>query len=149
MKGNVALTKQLLALGADPSVLADRNASVLITALVHGASEELMKLLHARGADPGVPNSDGFGALHALAEVNRPEPLTWLLSLGVDLEARTKNGHTPLHIAAALGHVEALEALLDAGADIGALTPSGQTARDIAKEEGKANTFGAIERRSS
>ncbi|MGD0679976.1 MAG: ankyrin repeat domain-containing protein [Polyangiaceae bacterium] len=84
-----------------------------------------------------------------LAEVNRPEPLTWLLSLGVDLEARTKNGHTPLHIAAALGHVEALEALLDAGADIGALTPSGQTARDIAKEEGKANTFGAIERRSS
>jgi ankyrin repeat protein len=72
MKGNVALTKQLLALGADPSVLADRNASVLITALVHGASEELMKLLHARGADPGVPNSDGFGALHALAELRDP-----------------------------------------------------------------------------
>lgn len=31
-KGNLALTKQLLELGADPSVLADRNASVLITA---------------------------------------------------------------------------------------------------------------------
>jgi ankyrin repeat protein len=73
----------------------------------------------------------------------------WLLSLGLDLEARTKNGHTPLHIAAALGHVEALEALLDAGADIDARAPSGETARDIAQAEGKRDTFNVLTRRSS
>jgi hypothetical protein len=148
MNGDLAFTKQLLDLGADPNVPADRNASVVVTALVHKAPVEVMKLLVARGADVSVANADGFGALHALAEMNRPDPLAWLLSLGLDLEARTKHGHTPLHIAAALGHVEALEALLDAGSDIGALTPSGQTARDIAKAEGKANTFDALVRRS-
>jgi Ankyrin repeats (3 copies)/Ankyrin repeat len=148
VKGDLALTRQLLDLGADPNVPADRNASVVVTALVHKAPVEVMKLLVARGADVRVANADGFGALHALAEMNRPDPLAWLLSLGLDLEARTKLGLTPLHIAAALGHVEALEALLDAGADIGVTSPSGQTARDIAKAEGKGNTFDVLVRRS-
>jgi uncharacterized protein len=146
VKGSLPLTKQLLDLGADPNVLADRNTSALVTALVHKAPLELMQLLVARGARPDVPNTDGFGALHAVAEINRPEPLAWLLSLGLDLEARTKNGHTPLHIAAALGHLEALKALLAAGADAQARAPSGETARDIAEAEGKQNTFDALRR---
>ena len=149
IKGNMALTRQLLELGANPNVLADRNASVFVTALVHKAPVELMQLLLTHGADAGVANADGFGALHALAEVNRPEPLAFLLSLGLDREARTRHGHTPLHIAAGLGHVEALEALLAAGADVGARSPSGHTARDIAQSAGKRGTFEALTHWSS
>ncbi len=147
IKGSVAMVERLLDLGANPNVLADRRASVFVTALVHGAPLELMKLLAARGADVKVANADGFGALHALAEVNRADVLEWLSSLGLDIEARTKNGHTPLHIAAALGHVEALRALIDAGADVSARAPSGDTARDIAIAENKPESVAVLERR--
>jgi hypothetical protein len=146
IKGSFAMVERLLDLGASPNVLADRRASVFVTALVHGAPIEVMKLLAARGADVKSANADGFGALHALAEVNRPDVLGWLLSLGLDIEARTNNGHTPLHIAAALGHVEALRTLLEAGADVSARGPSGETARDIAIAEKKPESVAALER---
>ena len=122
---------------------------MLGTALVHKAPIDLMELLVAHGADPHVPNADGFGLLHALAEVNRPEALAWLLSLGLDLEARTKRGHTPLLIAAGRGNVEALESLLDAGADAEAKDPFGRTARDIAQAEEKRNILEALRGRYS
>jgi hypothetical protein len=134
VKGSLTFTQQLLDLGANPNVPADRSASVFVTALVHKAPLDLMKVLVARGADPSSTNADGFGALHALAEVNRPEALGLLLALGLDLEARTRHGHTPLHIAAALGHVQAVEALVAAGAAVHARAPSGQTAREIAAD---------------
>ena len=149
VKGSLPLTRVLLGRGANPNVLADRDASVLGTALVHKAPLALMELLVANGADPHVPNADGCGLIHALAEVNRPEALGWLLSLRLDLEARTKHGHTPLHIAAGRGNVEALEALLDAGADAKAKDPSGRMARDIARAEGKWNVLEALAQRGS
>jgi hypothetical protein len=149
VKGSLPLTRVLLAHGANPNVLADRAASVLGTALVHNAPFDLMELLVAHGADPHVPNTEGFGLIHALAEVNRPEPLLWLLSLGLDLEARTRRGHTPLHIAAGRGNVEAIEALLDAGADANATDRSGRTAREVARAEGKTNAVEALSARYS
>jgi cytohesin len=132
-------------LGADPNVLGDRQASVLITALVHKSPVELLELLTSHGADPSVPNVDGFGALHAIAEVNYPEPLPWLLSKKLDIEQRTHKGHTPLHIASALGHVGTLKALLDAGADPFAKSPEGATARYIALAEGKKESVSALD----
>ncbi|HEX8107597.1 MAG TPA: ankyrin repeat domain-containing protein, partial [Kofleriaceae bacterium] len=116
VKGSVALTRLLLELGADPNVLADRDACVLITAVVHRAPIEVLELLAKHGAI-ATPNADGFGLLHAIAETDRPEYLEWGLARGLDLEARTKHGHTPLQVAAGLGHVAALRALLAAGAD--------------------------------
>ena len=149
VKGSLPLTRILLGRGANPNVLADRAASVLGTALVHKAPIDLMELLVANGADPYVPNADGFGLIHALAEVNRPEALAWLLSLGLDLEARTRRGLTPLHVAAGRGNVEAFESLLDAGADAEAKDPSGRTARDIAQAEEKRNILEALRGRYS
>jgi hypothetical protein len=145
IKGNLELTRQLLELGADPNVLADRNASVVITAIVHKAPLPLLELLAAHGADVAVPNQDGFGALHALAEINDPTPLAWLLGRGLDVEQRTHNGHTPLQIAAALGHVEALRALLEAGASPSTRSGQGETARDIATAQGKTEAVKALD----
>lgn len=147
IKGSVPLTRVLLARGANPNVLADRATSVLGTALVHGAPPDVMELLVASGADPHVPNADGFGLIHALAEVNRPHVLGWLQSLGLELEARNRHGNTPLHVAAGRGNVEAVEALLDAGADAGAKDRSGRTARDIAQAEGKRNVVAVLSKR--
>jgi hypothetical protein len=145
VKKSLPLTRQLLELGADPNVLADRQASVLITAIVHKCPLELLELLAAHGAEPTVCNEDGFGALHALAEIDHPETLSWLLSKGLDLEQKTRNGHTPLQIAAALGHVNALNALLEAGANPSARSAPGTTARDIAVAEGKNESVAALD----
>jgi hypothetical protein len=145
IKKSLPLVKQLLELGADPNILADKSASVLITALVHKCPLEMLELLATDGADPSICNKDGFGALHALAEVDYPEPLGWLLSKGLDIEQRTGNGHTPLQIAAALGHIAALNALLKAGADPSAKAASGETARDIAVSEGKKESLAALD----
>ena len=147
IKGNLELTSRLLKLGADPRVVADRDASVLITAVVHKAPIALLELLVAHGADVTVPNADGFGALHALAEINDPTPLPWLVARGLDLEQLTHRGHTPLQIAAALGHVEALNALLDAGANASTVSAQGATAREIAIAEGKTESVNALDAR--
>jgi hypothetical protein len=145
IKKSLPLTRQLLELGAVPNILADRNASVLITAIVQKCPIELLELLATHGADASVCNKDGFGALHALAEIDYPEPLAWLLSKGLDIEQQTHNGHSPLQIAAALGHVAALKALLEAGADPSALSAAGETARDIAVVEGKNESVTALD----
>jgi hypothetical protein len=145
IKGNLELTTQLLELGADPRVLADGDASVLITAIVHKAPVALLELLAAHGADVMAHNADGFGALHALAEFNDPTPVSWLVARGLDLEQLTHRGHTPLQIAAALGHVEALEALLEEGADPSTASAQGKTAREIAIAEGKTKSVEALD----
>ncbi|MFZ5890589.1 MAG: ankyrin repeat domain-containing protein [Myxococcota bacterium] len=144
-KGNLALTRQLLDLGADPNLLAERDASALVTALVHKAPLAVLELLIARGADPKLVNIDGFGALHALAEIDHTEPLRLFLSQGLHLEQRTHRGYTPLHIAAALGHIAALNALLQAGADPDAHSNDGQTARDIAISQSKNESVAALD----
>ena len=144
-KGNVELARRLLDLGANPNLLADRNAAVIVTAIVYKAPLAMFQLLLGRGADPKVVNEDGFGAVHAVAEVDYPEPLALLLSAGLSLEERTLRGYTPLHIAAALGHVAALNALLEAGASPSARAPDGNTARDIAVAEGKSESRSALD----
>ena len=147
VKTEQALVERLLELGADPNHRADGGAVPLIVALVHGAGLALLRALVDGGADPLAVNDDGFGALHAIAELDRPETLPWFLELGLDIELRTKHGHTPVQIAAALGHLQALEALVRAGADLGADSPGG-TAREIAAAEGKPEAVELIDRLS-
>lgn len=144
VKRSVALTRLLLELGADPNVLADRNACTLIAAVVYRAPIEVLDLLAEHGA-VASPNADGFGLLHAIAETDHAEYLAWGLANGQDLEARTRHGHTPLQVAAALGHVAALRALLAAGADRAAKDPEGRTARDLAVAEGKPASVAALD----
>src|SRR5262249_35290210 len=141
----VVLTRLILELGADPNVLGDRNASVIITAVVHRAPLAILDLLIEHGASAVIPNADGFGLVHAIAETDHPEYLPWAVAHGLDLEARNKHGHTPLHIASALGHVAALRTLLRAGADRSVKDPAGRTARDIALAEHKTASLAALD----
>lgn len=145
VKGDLALVEQLLDLGADPNKRADRGAIPLIVALVHGAERAVLETLIERGADPEAVNDDGFGALHAIAELDNPENLEWFLGHGLDIELRTNRGHTPVQIASALGHLDALQALADAGGDLTATSPEG-TARDIAVAQNKPAAVELIDR---
>jgi len=145
VQGSVPIVKRLLALGADPNALADRDTSALITAIVYRAPLEILDLLADHGAVVTTANADRFGLLHVIAETDHAEYLPWALARGLDLEAHTRHGYTPLHTAAALGHAVTLRALLAAGADRSARSASGQTARDVAVEEAKPASLKALD----
>ena len=135
VKGHEEAIRTLLELGADPNRPADSGAVALLVALVHDASLDCLRLLVDGGANPAAVNHVGFGALHVVAETNHPRALSWLLELGLDLEARTVHGHTPIQIACGLGCLDAISALAAAGAEINAASPNG-TAKEIALAEG-------------
>jgi hypothetical protein len=147
VRGDVAMVRALLDLGADPDTRSDRGNFPLGHGIVHKAALEALEALVARGANVHAVNDDGFGALHAAAEVGHAAVVPWLLEKGLDLEARTGRGHTALQIACALGHVDAAAALLDAGADAGADSPDG-TARAIAETQGKQEAVALLDRRT-
>jgi ankyrin repeat protein len=147
VRGDVAMVRALLDLGADPCTRSDGGNFPLGHGIVHKASIDALEALVARGADVRAVNDDGFGALHAAAEVGHAAVVPWLLGKGVDVEARTGRRHTALQIACALGHVDAATALLDAGADAGA-GPLGATVREIAEAEGKSDVVALLDRRA-
>ena len=146
IRGDTAMVRALLELGADPNALADRDAPPLIAGVVHEAPVEALELLIAKGANPRAVNADGFGALHAAGESGNSAIIPWLVEKGLDLEARTAPGHTALQIACALGEIGAARALLDAGADASADSPNG-SALDIAREQGQAEAVELLEKR--
>jgi hypothetical protein len=147
VRGDIVMVRALLDLGADPGARSDGGNFPLGHGIVHKAPIEALEALVSRGADVRAVNDDGFGALHAAAEVGHAAVVPWLLGNGLDIEARTGRGHTALQIACALGHVDAATALLDAGADAGA-GPPGATAREIAEGEGKADVVALLDRRA-
>src|SRR5690606_38473014 len=136
VRGDLAMTRTLLELGADPGARDDRGNFPLGVGIVHGAPREALEALVAHGADPLAVNGDGFGALHAAAESGNADVVPWLLGLGLALEARTGRGHTALQVACGVGHLAAVKAIVEAGADLAASSPQG-TALEIATAEGK------------
>jgi len=67
-------------------------------------------------------------ALHAAAEVNRPDMILALLDAGADIDARDGKGRTPFFLSLETGHKEAALALADAGADVNRMDARGRTA---------------------
>jgi len=147
VRGELVMVRALLDLGADPGARSDGGNFPLGHGIVHKVPIKALEALVARGADVRAVNDDGFGALHAAAEVGHAAVVPWLLGKGLDIEARTGRGHTALQIACALGHVDAATALLDAGADARAGSPGG-TAREIAEAEGKPDVVALLDRRA-
>ena len=106
--------------GATPFLLAAQTADL-----------EMMKLLVALGADAALPNADGSTPLMAAAgfgclapdEVAGTEAeclaaVTWLLSLGADVNVTDKKGETAMHGAAYKSLPKMVQLLTDHGAKI-------------------------------
>ena len=69
---------------------------------------EIVTMLLDAGANPNVPDNDGYTPLHDVAEMGDCPPartmLEALLTAGADLNWREKNGRTPSDLAESMGH---------------------------------------------
>ncbi|WP_422137647.1 ankyrin repeat domain-containing protein [Endozoicomonas sp. ALC020] len=90
----------------------------LLRAVLQGNAEEVGSLLET---SPGLihqRDSSENTLLHIAITTNNSEIIQFLLSKGINYDARNLQDFTPLHVAAIQGDTNALETLLKAGADI-------------------------------
>lgn len=143
-KGPKKIAETLLARGATVNHLNGNGDSMILICCRNGQHEVLALLLNV--AEPAIVNHtahiDGFNAILASTEANRPECIQVLADYGVNLEAKTADdnpilaGATPLRLAAYYGRVEAASKLLSLG--VNPLIPDvhGQTPLHIAVIQG-------------
>lgn len=147
-RGGIKVAELLLARGADLSII-NHNGDTLILLSSRNGQHEILKLLLNYVDEEFVGYRaaiDGFNAIMASAEANRPECIRVLHEFGVSLEETTADDNailkrsTPLHIAAYYGRLEAVEMLLRLGCNGNARDMFGNTALHIAAMQG----YGAI-----
>ena len=157
---SVAITKMLLAHGADPNAKlakfipprgvldgADRTLGEGATPFLRAAKSgdvELMRLLLEKGADPKLTTKDGTTALAAAAgvgwrdgktrgtEAEVIEALKICLDLGLDVNAANDKGDTAMHGAAGRGGDSIIQFLADHGANVNAKDSKNRTPLDVA-----------------
>jgi ankyrin repeat protein len=118
--GDPAKVRLLLEGGADlKAVTKMRRTALHVAAATVGASESV-RLLLARGADPGASDSQGATPLIAAADNHDQASIRLLVEAGAGVNARNQGGFTPLIGAATNGNLEAVRLLLAKGAAVDA-----------------------------
>jgi ankyrin repeat protein len=135
--GNLHLTRELLAEGADPNVALGGKTPLMEAVDEPGqffdaAREAVVEALLAGGADVGARDPDGWTALHFAGRAD-VAAVDLLLEAGADPGSTTTDGTTPLHQAAEHDNVDAARALIGAGADPTVRNHQGLTPVDVAR----------------
>jgi len=139
-RGNIKVTEQLLQRGADPTLKNTNGDTMILICCRNNQYEVLQELLKfvPRSLVSFRAHIDGFNAMMASAEQDRPECIRVLFEYGLDLNECTDvhneilEGATSLHIAAYYGCYKALCKLIELGANIHARDPYGQTPLHLA-----------------
>jgi ankyrin repeat protein len=135
--GNLHLTRELLAEGADPNVGVGGKTPLMEAVDEPGqffdaAREAVVEALPASGAAVGARDPDGWTALHFAGRADAAA-VELLLQAGADPRATTADGTSPLHQAAEHANVDAARALIAAGADPTVRNHHGLTPLDVAR----------------
>ncbi len=121
MTAHAPMVKALLDAGADPNTRDGEGRMILITAVEHGASEEIVRLLIEAGADPNVSRKMGEDVITAYDELmmaGKTRDAFFLLRAGADPFRPKMLGSTALGMAAASGSTELVGALIERGANV-------------------------------
>ena len=143
-KGPKQIAEMLLARGATVNHLNANGDSMILICCRNGQPDVLQLLLTQ--AEPAivshVAHIDGFSAILASTEANRPECIQVLHEYGIDIEQRTADdnailaGATSLHLASYYGRTDAMRTLLALGANPNARDVRQQTPLHIAVIQG-------------
>jgi len=133
--GPKKVAETLIAYGATVEHI-NKNGDTLILICCRNGQHEILEFL-LNYVDPDFVNFkahiDGFNAILASTEANRPDCIRVLHEYGINLEQKTDDdneiiaGATSLHLAAYYNRLEAAQALLSLGANPNAVDVHGQT----------------------
>ena len=141
--GDLDKTRALVAAGAEVNATHDNGYTVFMAAVGSERNPAVLRFLVASGADPHAVSGLGYNAFHAAIDVNGEAnseesvraTLTYLRSLGVELELRNNRGQTPLARALAQGTAIEVEVLCEIGADVNASGPVLRCGADACETE--------------
>ena len=143
-RGHKAVAELLLARGA-PTDAVNGNGDTLVLICVRNGQHEMLRWL-LNYVEPAYANQaahiDGFNAMLAAAEQDRPECVRVCHEYGLDLNVTTAadnailGGATPLHVCSYYGRPKALRALLELGAAPNRRDRNGQTPLHVAVIQG-------------
>ena len=109
---------EMLCCSADNVRTHEGNTPLLIAAMKQ--SKRMVSTLLRRKADVNACDSNGWTALHCVAQMNASEIIPILCACSADCEAKTAKGNTPLAIAVIHNADLATQVLIDHGADVNA-----------------------------
>ena len=143
-RGNVKIAEMLIAWGADIERKNTNGDTHILLCCRNGQHEMLAYLLGF--VDTEFANFkahiDGFNAIMASAEQDRPECIRVLREYGIDLNQKTDEDNailgsaTPLHIACYYGRVNAVRELVRLGANCNVQDVNGSTPLHLAVIQG-------------
>ena len=117
------------------------NVNIAFVHAIKSGHLNIVELLHARGANPGVKNTSGKGCLHYAVESRNLAVLEWLLKKSAHVDASTTFGVTPLMQACGRGDVEAARMLHEHHANLAARDTSGRSCVHYAVESGDVSVM--------
>ncbi len=146
-RGPVKLAEFLLEHNAAVDIINDNGDTLILIACRNGQEDILRLLLNYVNEEfiNRKAHIDGFNAIFASVEANRPGCINALYEYGVTLEQKTDNdnkilpGATLLHLAAYYGRYEACKILLELGINANAKDINGYTALHTAVIQGHNN----------
>jgi cytohesin len=145
--GSKEVVAQLLAAGADPNAMNDKQQAPLLVAAWKGYTQ-LVKMLVAAGARVDIAYKDSEMALHFAASAGHAATVAALLDLpDVDVNMCTASSQfTALHAAARSAQAKMVKQLIAAGADVNQAASSQQryTALHWAVRKGDTPTIRAL-----
>ena len=136
--GDLRLTRELLAEGADPNGAVPGGKTPLMEAVdepgqfFDAAREAVVEALLGGGADVHARDHDGWTALHFAGRADA-RAVELLLAAGADPQVTAEDGTTPLHEAAEYNNVDAARGLIGGGADPDVRNGHGLTPVDVAR----------------
>lgn len=111
-KGNIALVKALLGLGASVNTVTKTGGNAFMFAVL-GDHIDIAKWLATQKANISAAGSNGWSAVTIAAAMGHTDVLRWLTTLDSPIDVPDVYRFTPLMRAADNGHVEAVKLLLE------------------------------------
>jgi hypothetical protein len=134
---NINAVSRLLAAGADPNGIGDRNAISPLGLACNKGNIEIVKLLLEYGANPNfVPEGQMSALSYAVIGPAKPEIIKYLIFTGVDLNYHTEENSQAIFWPVMLGHADIVKILIDAGADKNVKDKDNKSLLDLANRIG-------------
>ena len=116
-RGNIKIIKLLIQNHAEINALTSNGYNMLHKAAQGNKPSAIVYFNKKYNMDLDSVEENQQNALHLAASNGMDNSVIFLLSLGIDPNAKDKNGYTALHIAVKKNHVRIIKKLLQKGAD--------------------------------